>query len=126
MRRSERDVAAARRRLYHLLGIIAAIDPSRLTPPPAEADSPAVAARYADRNDLIYAALVQARRAGLSGGIGYDPHDPRHPVVVYLQLPTGQVSWHLPAHSIAFDGHSTQQKYHRIEAFSRSQFREGQ
>ncbi|MEV4826439.1 hypothetical protein [Micromonospora sp. NPDC049274] len=49
-------------------------------------------------------------------GVGHDPTDPR-PVVVYLELPTGQVSWHLPAHPAGWDGHSTTAKYARAQAF---------
>lgn len=105
-------VAAAWQRLRQTLDMIAAVDPSR-TGPATGPDSPAVAARYAHRNTLIYTALAQARQVGLSAGIGHDSSDP-HPVVVYLELPTGQVSWHLPAHPTGWDGHSTEQKYQRI------------
>lgn len=38
--------------------------------------------------------------------------------MVYLELPTGQVSWHLPAHGIGFDGHSTAEKYRRVDAYT--------
>lgn len=119
--RSERAAAAARRRLYQVLGTIAAIDPSRHTPATGP-DTPAIAARYTDRNILVCTALGLARQCGLPAGIGYDPTHER-PVVIYLELPTGQVSWHLPAHPIPFDGHSTEQKYHRIAAFQRAGYR---
>ena len=48
----------------------------------------------------------------------HDPVDPR-PIVVYLELPTGQVSWHLPAHPEQWDGHDTATKYDRIAAYVR-------
>lgn len=112
-----RAAAAAGRRLRHTLSVIAQIDPSRraATGP----DTPAVEALYAHRNTLVLTALALARQAGIPAGIGHDPHDV-HPVVVYLQLPTGQVSWHLPAHAAGFDGHSTAAKYQRIYAFLRT------
>lgn len=50
--------------------------------------------------------------------------------VIYLELPTGQVSWHLhpddlvlfghvPAGTVAWDGHTTDDKYRRLEAHTR-------
>ena len=109
--------AAALRRLHQTLGGIARTDPSRETTPDSTGpDSPGVAGRYARRNTLIWSALALARQTGLNAGVGYDPHDP-HPVVVFLHLPTGQVSWHLPAHPAPWDGHTTAQKYDRIAAF---------
>ncbi len=119
--RTERAAAAARRRLHHVLGVIAAIDPSRIHGTHAP-DTATIAARYAHRNALILSALGHAARAGLPAGIGVDPADTTHPIVVYIQLPTGQVSWHLPTHPQPFDGHTAQQKYHRIAAYARSQY----
>ncbi|MFF0182616.1 hypothetical protein ACFYPF_26355 [Micromonospora sp. NPDC005223] len=93
---------------------LAAIDPSRHghTGP----DTPQITAAYAQRNALIWNALALAHEAGVPAGVGHDPTDPR-PVVVYLELPTGQVSWHLPAHPTGWDGHSTTAKYARTAAF---------
>ncbi|PWU52721.1 hypothetical protein DLJ47_17865, partial [Micromonospora sp. S4605] len=94
---------------------IAAVDPSRLghTGP----DTPEITAAYTRRNALIWAALALAADAGVPAGVGHDAADPR-PVVVYLELPTGQVSWHLPAHPVGWDGHSTATKYARVAAFA--------
>ena len=50
--------------------------------------------------------------------------------VVFVELPTGQVSWHfhakerplfahVPTKRTRWDGHSTQQKYRRLERFAR-------
>ncbi|MFI6134038.1 hypothetical protein [Micromonospora sp. NPDC051141] len=102
-------------RLAGILAAIAAIDPSRHghTGP----DTPEITAAYARRNALIWTALALAQEAGVPAGVGHDPTDPR-PVVVYLELPTGQVSWHLPAHPAAWDGHSTTAKYERVAAFA--------
>jgi len=104
----------ARDRLARTLAAIAATDPSRdgHTGP----DTPAIAAAYARRNTLIWSALAQAHAAGVPAGVGYDPTDPR-PIVVFLELPGGQVSWHLPAHQAGWDGHSTTTKYSRVTAY---------
>ncbi|MEU3455620.1 hypothetical protein ABZ671_18765 [Micromonospora sp. NPDC006766] len=103
-------------RLAHVLADIAAVDPSRHghTGP----DTPEITARYAHRNALIWAAVGLAHKVGVPAGVGYDPTDP-HPVVVYIELPGGgQVSWHLPAHPAAWDGHTTAEKYERVKAFA--------
>ncbi|MFI5837745.1 hypothetical protein ACIA5A_29115 [Micromonospora sp. NPDC051300] len=102
-------------RLARTLAAIAAIDPSRHgnTGP----DTPEITAAYARRNTLILTALALAHEAGVPAGVGHDPTDPR-PVVVYIELPTGQVSWHLPAHPAGWDGHSTAAKYARVAAFA--------
>ncbi|SBT69324.1 hypothetical protein GA0070622_6450 [Micromonospora sediminicola] len=111
---STRLAREARARLASTLAAIAALDPSRRghTGP----DTPEITAAYARRNALIWTALALAHEAGVPAGVGHDPTDPR-PVVVYLELPTGQVSWHLPAHPVGWDGHSTTVKYARTEAF---------
>lgn len=70
---------------------------------------------YALRNDLVLTALSYARAAGLKAGIRLDPKLPEWPVV-FIELPTGQVSWHLPQHGEAWDGHSTEEKYERVHA----------
>jgi hypothetical protein len=109
--------------LSRTLREIAATDPSAEghTGP----DTPAISARYARRNDLVWQALTQARDAGLPAGVGLDPADP-HPVVVYLELPTGQVSWHLPddgrhhgqpAYAGEWDGHTTAEKYMWVDLY---------
>lgn len=71
-------------------------------------------ADYGKRNAAVWTAAGYAAAAGLAVGMDFDPHDPVHPVVLYVELPTGQVSWHLPAHSRPYDGHSTAEKYERL------------
>jgi hypothetical protein len=103
-------------RLAQTLAAIAAVDPSRHghTGP----DSLEIATRYAQRNALIWVAVGLAHQVGVPAGVGYDPSD-AHPVIVYIELPgVGQVSWHLPTHPVGWDGHTTGQKYERIEAFA--------
>lgn len=111
--------------LSRALTEIAAVDPSAHghTGP----DTPEVIAAYARRNTLVWQALAEAVDAGLPAGVDRDPGDP-HPVVVYIDLPgCGQVSWHLPddgrdhdqpAYADPWDGHSTHEKYLRIDLFT--------
>jgi hypothetical protein len=88
--------------------------------------------------DDITARLVYRERAHLvahlaalyPSAIGTDSADPEWPVV-YIWLPTGQVSWHIdrtdmdlfmaiPAGTApAWDGHDTEEKYRRLDEFTR-------
>src|SRR5947209_10309978 len=72
---------------------------------------------YQLRNDLVLRALSIARFADLAAGMRFDPAEPEWPVAM-IELPTGQVSWHLPQHARAWDGHTTEQKYERISRFA--------
>ncbi|MBC9000465.1 hypothetical protein [Micromonospora aurantiaca (nom. illeg.)] len=104
-------------RLARTLTEIADVDPSRTGH--SGPDTPEITARYARRNALVWAALSLAHEVGLPAGVGHDPADEVHPVVVYIELPGGgQVSWHLPAHPAAWDGHTTAEKYERVIAFA--------
>lgn len=100
----------------------------------------AVSKAYRERN-LVIAALTVAFR--LSSWIGrHDPSDPSDAAakdpeayrsfmtVVFIKLPTGQVSWsihdddrhlfeHLPSNLGAWDGHTTEQKNARLEEWIR-------
>lgn len=67
---------------------------------------------YQVRYGLVLRALLFAHDLGLPAGIRFDV-DPEWPVV-YIELPTGQVSWHMPQHVVAWDGHDTSTKYQRI------------
>lgn len=71
---------------------------------------------YAARYGLVLDAVAAAHRAGLPVGFRYDPNEPDWPVA-YIELPTGQVSWHVPQHSRPWDGHTTEEKYQRIARF---------
>lgn len=68
---------------------------------------------YDKRERLVYEALLWARAAGLEAGFRFDPNEPEWPVA-YVELPTGQVSWHMPQHSKPYDGHTTEEKHERI------------
>lgn len=71
---------------------------------------------YVIRYPLVWQALVLALECGYAGGVRLDPAQPEWPVV-YLDLPTGQVSWHMPQYGQEFDGHTTEQKYRRVRDF---------
>lgn len=80
---------------------------------------------YADRNLLAQLAAVLAQMAGLQVGIAPDPAEPGWPVV-YINLPTGQVSWHIPSDELvsqlpsyqhSWDGHSSDEKQERVRRF---------
>jgi hypothetical protein len=82
-------------------------------------------AAYLERNQVV-AALAKCLPSGVArtaiDGWSEDWHG-----CVYIDLPTGQVSWHyhdsqahlfegLPAYTKPWDGHSTEEKYRRVAA----------
>ncbi len=76
------------------------------------------AGAYDIRNKLIYSAFAMASAIGYEVGIGYDPQEMVDWPVIFIELPTGQVSWHVPAHTIKWDGHTTEEKYIRVHDYS--------
>ena len=72
--------------------------------------------KHGPRYRLVIEALATALRAGLSAGIRIDPKEPDWPVVC-IELPTGQVSWHVAEHLHPWDGHSRAEKYLRCREF---------
>lgn len=83
---------------------------------------------YAERANVVALAVEMARRLGYPIGALNDANEPGW-VVVYIELPTGQVSWHysaddflrcfprgLLAHERAWDSHDTATKYARCAA----------
>lgn len=73
--------------------------------------------QYHIRYGLVLMALGYAADLGLPAGIRIDPAEPEWPVV-YIELPTGQVSWHMPQHPVPWDGHDTEEKYRRIREYT--------
>lgn len=73
---------------------------------------------YAGRYQEVLRAMARAIDCGYAAGIRLDPDEPDWPVV-YIELPTGQVSWHMPQHPIPFDGHDAAEKTKRIREYSR-------
>lgn len=74
---------------------------------------------YSIRYGFVLDALAEAHRAGLEAGVRCNANESEWPVA-YIELPTGQVSWHLPQHQRDWDGHSTAEKYARLARFLRS------
>lgn len=82
---------------------------------------------YAERNRLVAALAHLFANAAWRG---LDPSAPDF-TIVYIDLPSGQVSWHIPdAEMVAFpplplrdptgwDGHDTDTKYERLAALRR-------
>lgn len=71
---------------------------------------------YERRYPLVFRALHLALALGYAAGIRIDAAEPEWPVA-YIELPTGQVSWHMPQHPAEWDGHTTEEKYRRTTAF---------
>ena len=77
---------------------------------------------YLDRNLCVQIMVKMAMKLGYSAGIKDDPEWP----ILYLDLPTGQVSWHIPKKEIAcnfpeyqgqWDGHDLETKRNRLKAY---------
>jgi hypothetical protein len=71
---------------------------------------------YDLRNRTVLRALGEASTYGYEVGIRLDPSEPEWPVA-FIELPTGQVSWHLKQHERTWDGHDTEEKYRRVQDF---------
>lgn len=70
-------------------------------------------ANHDRRYGMILRAVAKAHTLGLQAGFRFDPKEPEWPVA-FIELPTGQVSWHIAPHPVAWDGHTTEQKHQRI------------
>jgi hypothetical protein len=80
---------------------------------------------YFDRNQAALALAKLAQAQGMKVGLYIDPQEPDWPVLM-IDLPTGQVSWHLPRDEVvgqfpeydqSWDGHDLDMKRERMEAF---------
>jgi len=77
------------------------------------------AVNYPTRYALVIRAVGAALRLDIPAGFAYDPMvDPGYPIVAYIELPTGQVSWHMPEHPPAWDGHTNETKYQRCRDYA--------
>lgn len=76
---------------------------------------------YDKRAIFVYHALALAAHKGMECGIRYSKEDGTEWPVVVIKLPTGEVAWHCKASPLVYDGHSTDEKYHRIKAYVTSQ-----
>jgi hypothetical protein len=81
---------------------------------------------YDFRNDMVMNAVMFARNIGYKAG--YQVHQPitdmieknwdyRWGVIAFIELPTGQISWHLESPDIIYDGHGYQEKHERIQNY---------
>lgn len=96
----------------------------------------AVAAKdqaYSERNQCV--ALIAKLAAQQGYVVGLSQHDPQDynweddwRNIVYIDLPTGQISWHIhdselplfdqfPVYKQGWDGHSTDEKHRRMQAY---------
>jgi hypothetical protein len=71
---------------------------------------------YAARNRAVLLVLFWALDMHYPAGIRLDPSEPEWPVV-FIELPDGQVSWHLAQHVKPWDGHTTEQKWARVQQY---------
>ena len=69
---------------------------------------------YDRRNSRLIEAYYLASIIGVPCGFRIDSRNPEWPVL-FFELPTGQVSWHLPQHICAWDGHTDAEKHQRIK-----------
>lgn len=76
-------------------------------------------ALYAERFGLVTMAMATAWLCNYASGYRIDPDNEEWPVA-YIELPSGQVSWHMPQHKEPWDSHSTEEKYRRVEQFVQS------
>ncbi len=93
----------------------------------------ATAPVYLERARVLALATKALQAMGVRCGLGRheanDPTwDPAYSTIVFVDLPAGQVSWHvhdsevklfahLPPYEAPWDGHTTPAKYARVEAF---------
>ena len=82
---------------------------------------------YFDRNQSVMVMAKMAMKLGYKVGLKTDPDEPDWPVLM-IDLPTGQVGWHLPRKEVAgewpdydgeWDGHTLEEKRKRMMEFLR-------
>lgn len=80
---------------------------------------------YFDRNQAVMAMARMAQKLGYKVGLRTDPDEPDWPVLM-IDLPGGQVGWHLPKGEVIgdwpsyerpWDGHTLEEKRRRIEKY---------
>lgn len=82
---------------------------------------------YYDRNQAVLLAAKLAGQLGYYVGARADADEPGW-TLIYIELPTGQVSWHIPDDELigefppytkTWDGHDVEEKRRRIADFLR-------
>lgn len=76
---------------------------------------------YEVRYPLVFEAIYLALERGYEAGIRIDREEPEWPCV-YIELPTGQVSWHMPQHGEKYDGHNNLEKFWAIGRFAEGDY----
>jgi hypothetical protein len=80
---------------------------------------------YFDRNQAVMALARLAQELGYTVGLRTDPDEPDWPVLM-IDLPTGQVGWHMPKAEVngqfpsyekVWDGHTLEEKRKRMKEF---------
>lgn len=82
---------------------------------------------YPRRYALVLEAMALAAQIGFRNGFAWDTGNAeavahRCRIVAYIDLPSGQVSWHLPEYAGTWDRHTTDEKYLRCRTFTASVF----
>lgn len=114
-----------KRRLKRILKRIYSIDPSKEGNDFYSSHDERERA-YNRRNDLVKHAVSIAIRAGYHAG--YAVHTPLKDIVsgewdiewcviAHIEIPTGQIRWHLDGRGIKYDGHTDAVKWDRIHDF---------
>lgn len=114
-RPQQRSLTAVRESLAELAELDARLDHQ-----PEAAGGP----EWERRNQLVMRVARAATLLGWPVGAGYDSALPEYPGVIIVDLPTGQVSWHvpdvprrMPEHPSGWDGHTREDKAERIGAY---------
>jgi len=71
---------------------------------------------FSSRARLVTAAMAAAAECGYPTGYRIDPLEPEWPVA-FIELPTGQISWHMPQFPNPWDGHTASEKMDRIDRY---------
>ncbi len=90
----------------------------------SENQSSGIDEAYLDRNQAVQLLARAAQSLGWQMGVRIDPDEPGWPVLM-IDLPSGQVSWHIKADELVgmwhayqgeWDGHSLDEKRRRMAA----------
>lgn len=70
---------------------------------------------YDRRYGLVIQAMGLAQKEKFKVGIRVDPdEDPNKWLVVAIHLPTGILTWHMPADTVKWDGSTAEQMYDKV------------
>lgn len=72
---------------------------------------------YDIRYKLVFKAMYLAAELGYKTGQQKSEDNDEEWYILYIELPEGQVSWHMPSNDILWDGHDNNKKYERCDAY---------